>query len=456
MNKPRLKRVRRGRHNPDFTGLLKETLTAETIAIGSELLLGGRLDTNSLYIAEALGTLGIEVRYKSVVGDDRASIRRMVRAAAGRVGLVVLTGGLGPTLDDCTREAVADVTREALEDNRTAHRQVVGWLRSRHRKAGDVQLRQALIPRGATVLRNPAGSAPGFLMVHGSSIIVALPGVPIEAQEMFEHSVLPRLRRARKGCAPLIRRTLLTYGLPESEVEQQVMDLVPQGYGITLGTLASPLGVALSLTAVYDHVGQRRRRQSVTSNGDTPQDVVQRSLGAMRSRLGALVYGEGRETMEEVVGRSLAAKRLTLATAESCTGGLIGHRLTQVPGSSGYYDGGVVCYSNEAKVRWLGVDPDVIRIHGAVSAEVAAAMAEGIKRQSGSAIGVSVTGIAGPGGGTSTKPVGLVFVGLALHDGSTSTRRFQFHGTRDAVKLRASQAALNCVRLALVGTRDVT
>lgn len=420
--------------------------TAEIIAIGSELLLGGRLDTNSLMLTDALAAVGIEVRYKSVVGDERADIVRALRVARQRVSLVLMTGGLGPTLDDCTREAVALVTTRPLRPHAEAVKQLTTWLRARGRAPSEKQMVQALIPRGGSVLRNPVGSAPGFLVPWSKVTLVALPGVPAEAQQMFQQSVLPRLRPPSRG--GIVRRTLLTYGLPESEVEERIVDLVPTDPAIALGTLASPLGVTVSLTySGMRSVDRGRPRRSAHSS---PLDAIERSLAAMRARLGSLVYGEGTDNMEEIVGRLLVARGLTLATAESCTGGLIGHRVTQVPGSSAYYYGGAVCYSNQAKLRWVGVDQSLIERHGAVSAEVAAAMALGIKQRSGCAIGVSATGIAGPGGATEAKPVGLVYVGLAFGDRPATAKEFRFHGLRDTIKLRASQAALNWLRLALM------
>jgi len=300
-------------------------------------------------------------------------------------------------------------------------------------------------------------------------MIVALPGVPAEAAQMFAVSVMPKLlagpaaragHRGRSGPERIERRFLQTFGLPESQVDHKLKGLVPNGLGVRLGLIASPLGVTVSLTATDD-----RRNQRVAGSGH----VVDRLLKAVRKRLGQYVYAEGAETMEAVVGRYLAARGLVLAVAESCTGGLIGHRLTQVPGSSQYLDRVAVCYSDRAKREMLGVSEALIRRHGAVSAEVAEAMASGIRARSHAGIGLSVTGIAGPGGGTARKPVGLVFVGLNTQRVSSRniaargagtrtgrearvTREFRFHGDRQAIKLRASQAALNLLREWLVAT----
>ena len=424
----------------------------EIIAIGSELLLGGRLDTNSLFLTEQLASVGVEVRFKSVVGDVEDDIAAAVRTAVRRVNVVVLTGGLGPTRDDCTRQAVARLTgrplRRRTEAMDSMRRRLAEWGRT----PTGPQLRQALIPSGAEVLANPVGSAPGFCLSWKGCLVVALPGVPAEAERTFAGSVAPKLSLGSAAQERLDRRVLQTFGLPESDVERRLAGVVRAGSGVRLGLLASPLGVTVSLTAW----GGRPHPARTHSVSD-----LDRLARRVRVRLGKSVYAEGTDTMEEVVGRHLAARRVTLAVAESCTGGLVGHRLTQVAGSSAYLDRVAVCYSDRAKVDLLGIPEALIRRHGAVSAEVAEAMARGIRSRSQAGVGLSVTGIAGPTGGTAQKPVGLVFVGLdapsvrgtegKAGDGST-TREFRFHGDRQAIKLRASQAALEMLRQWLVTT----
>ena len=418
---------------------------AEIIAVGSELLMGGRVDTNALFLTEGLALAGIEVRFKSVVGDEEADIVEAIRTASGRVKVIVLTGGLGPTLDDRTRQAVARATRRPLRRRAEAfegmRRRLAVWGRTLTR----AQLRQVLIPSGAEVLPNPVGSAPGFYLKWKGCVLVALPGVPSEAKQMFAVAVAPKLAReaaARGRQGRIARRMLQTFGLAESDLDLRLKGLVRAESGVRLGLLASPLGVTVSLTTcgiglIADSKGER---------------VLDRLVKAIRKRVGAYVYGEGDETMEEVVGRHLASGGLTLAVAESCTGGLIGHRLTQVPGSSTYLDRVAVCYSDQAKIELLGVPKHLVRRHGAVSPEVAAAMARGIRLRSHAGVGLSVTGIAGPGGGTAQKPVGLVYVGLNAGRNSQSSliREFRFHGDRHSIKLRASQAALELLRQWLV------
>jgi len=415
---------------------VRSLLLAETIAIGSELLVGGRTDSNSLRIAEEFGRLGIGVRFKSIVGDDRQDIRTAVATAAGRVGVIVLTGGLGPTVDDCTREAISDATGRRLALRKDAFEALKTRLAEWGRVPNAGQRRQALIPDGATVIANPVGSAPGFWMKWKGALLISLPGVPWEMEAMLRDSVAPvlssELTRARLRPSPITRLVFHTFGLPEAEVDAKIKGLVKPSMPVDLGLLASPTGVLVSLTT---------RPRPVLSG---PR--LQRLADGVRSRLRDQLYAEGLETMEEVVGRLLTVQHKTVAVAESCTGGLIGHRLTQVPGSSAYVDRGVVCYSNQAKTDLLGVPPALIEGHGAVSAEVAAAMARGMRERSGVSVALSVTGIAGPGGGTPTKPVGLVYLGLDAEGGPSATREYRFSGDRMVVKQRASQAALDLLR----------
>lgn len=410
----------------------------EIIAVGSELLIGGRLDTNSVFLSERLGALGVEVRFKSIVGDSEDDIVTVLTTAARRAEIVILTGGLGSTSDDCTRQAVARAVGRPLRRRAEAFAGMSARLAAWGRTPTVAQLRQTLIPSGADVLANPVGSAPGFSLQWNGSFIAALPGVPREADAMFDAAVVPHLVTVgTRDDRRIERRLLHTFGLFESEIDRQLSDLMKTHRSIELGLLASPLGVTIALTA-----------RAVPSRA-TPLD---RLVQAVKRRLHRHVYAEGDQTMEDIVGRELAKHGLTLAVAESCTGGLIGHRLTQVPGSSRYFDRGVISYSNEAKHEVLGIPLALLRRHGAVSAHVAAAMAKGIRLKSHTDIGLSVTGIAGPGGGTVHKPVGLVYIGLNAKTSrrffqDTLTEEFRFHGDRHSIKMRASQAALNMVRL---------
>ena len=418
---------------------VRRSVTAETIAIGSELLVGGRSDSNSLFITETLGRLGVEVRFKSIVGDDLADMVQVLKTAVSRAGVVIMTGGLGPTVDDCTREAVAKATGRRLARRKAALDGMTARLAQCGRTPNAGQLRQAMIPAGATVVANPVGSAPGLLLEWKGATVVSLPGVPREMEAMMTESVIPFLndqfaRSSRLRPRPILRQVFHTWGLPESDVDTKLKGLIPNGAPIDLGLLASPMGVLVSLTT--------------KSGGTRPVcDEMLASLAQeVRTRLKDSLFAEGRETMEEVVGRLLDGRKLTVAVAESCTGGLIGHRLTQVPGSSAYVDRGAICYSNRSKSEMLGVPAELIAKHGAVSPEVAAAMARGIRERAGVSVGLSVTGIAGPGGATGTKPVGLVYVGLDGGAGGAVTKEFRFHGDRSVIKQRSSQAALDLLR----------
>ena len=345
------------------------TWTAETIAIGSELLLGGRLDTNSLFIADQLAACGIELRYKTTVGDDLSDIVAALKTAVRRSRVVMITGGLGPTVDDLTREAVARATDCRLARRKAALDEMTARLAEWGRTPTTSQFRQAMIPAGADVLSNPVGTAPGFALTWKGTFLAALPGVPREMEPMVREGVLPKLRewlRNQKAVsvAPMVRRMLHTSGVPESVVDQTLAGLIPKNSPIQLGIYASPMEIMVSLTGPA----------AIQQPGALSIDAL---CAEARDRLRNILYGEDSDTMESVVGRLLGEQQMTLAVAESCTGGLIGHRLTQVPGSSIYLDRVAVTYSNRAKVDMLGVPKGLIDRHGAVSEQVAAAMARG-------------------------------------------------------------------------------
>ena len=415
-------------------------ITAETVAIGTELLIGGRSDSNSIFLADELGKLGIAVRFKSVVGDEQQDIVMAIHTAVKRAQVIIMTGGLGPTVDDCTREAVAYATGHRLGRRKDALQGMTARLAQWGRRPSKGQLRQAMIPSGAVVLKNPVGSAPGFCLAWKKALIVSLPGVPREMEEMMRQEVVPLLNATMDASGlssrlPIVRQVFHTFGLAEADVDTKLNGLIPKGAPVDLGMLASPMGVLVSLTT--------KGNPSATGKN---RDLQQKLANDVRSRLSEWLFAEGHDTMEEVVGRELTKQGLMLAVAESCTGGLIGHRLTQVAGSSAYVDRGAVCYSNRAKTEMLGVPVELIARQGAVSKEVAAAMACGIREHANVSVGLSVTGIAGPGGGTETKPVGLVYIGLDDGTGHPITREFRFHGDRNVIKQRSSQAALDLLR----------
>jgi len=404
---------------------------AEIIAIGSELLTPYRLDTNSLFLTDGLNQVGIRVVHKAIVGDSLDDMRASFRQALDRADLIVACGGLGPTDDDRTREAVADLLGRKLELNDAVLRHIQELFRRFGRVMPEINRRQAMVPEGATVIPNPRGSAPGLWIEASGHILILLPGVPSEMRAMFDQEVRPRLTRLGHD-ERLFTRDLRITGLPESEVEQRVSPLYALYPDTETTILASPPGIQL-----HPRVWSR---DSAKAN-----QILDEMVKRMALALGEHLYSTEGEAMEEVVARVLTENRATIAVAESCTGGLLAERLTNIPGSSSYFLGGVVCYSNELKSALVGVPAELIESKGAVSPEVALALAEGIRKTTGATIGVGVTGIAGPGGGTPEKPVGLVHIGIADERGPRE-RRFQFPGDRERIRMHASQTALDSVR----------
>ena len=418
---------------------------AEIIAIGSELLLGGVADTNSLFLAEELLKIGIEVRFKTVVGDDPKDIEEALLHALGRAQVVLTTGGLGPTEDDLTRKVIARVTGRRLSLHEATLRAITQRLAARQRRMTAEQSSQALIPSRAQVIPNPVGTAPGFFLLHKDNrhkeerALMCLPGPLVEVKQIFHEggSALLEAFAGKAARGTLIRRRLRTFGLIESELDARVKDLYQAERHAVLGLQAGVYGVDISITV------QGRHPESAES-------VAKRLERLVRDRVGEYLYAAGTQTMEGVVALKLKAKGLTVAVAESCTGGLIGQRLTSLPGSSAYFERGVVTYSDRAKVDLLSVPEALIRQKGAVSAEVAQAMAEGVREQSGADLGLAVTGIAGPSGGTKEKPVGLVFLAVADKKASVG-RQHLFSGDREGIRFRASQAALDLSRRHISG-----
>ena len=406
-------------------------MRAEIIAIGSELLTPYRLDTNSLFLTDGLNQVGIRVVHKAVVGDSLDDMRASFRQALDRADLIVACGGLGPTDDDRTREAVADLLGRKLELNEAVLRHIQELFRRFGRVMPEINRRQAMVPEGATVIPNPRGSAPGLWIEASGHIVILLPGVPSELRAMFDQEIRPRLTRLGHD-ERLFTRDLRITGLPESEVEQRVSPLYALYPDTETTILASPPGIQL-----HPRVWSRDAAKA--------NQILDEMVKRMALALGEHLYSTEGEQMEEVVARVLTENRATIAVAESCTGGLLAERLTNIPGSSIYFLGGVVCYSNELKSALVDVPAELIESKGAVSPEVALALAEGIRKRTGATIGIGVTGIAGPGGGTPEKPVGLVHIGIADERGPRE-RRLQFPGDRERIRLHASQTALDSVR----------
>ncbi len=407
-------------------------MRAEIIAVGTEFLTPFFQDTNSLFLTSGLNGIGITVAFKTIVGDDDDDLSEAVVTALRRSPLVLAMGGLGPTEDDRTREVLARVLRRKL----VFRREILEGIRMRFKARGlrmpAANRKQAYVIEGAEVLDNPHGTAPGLWLVEGDRRIALLPGPPRELKPMFGDHLRPRLESLGKG--RVVRRTLRLTGIGESLMESRMREIyrsLPPNVELT--TLAAPGDLSIHLSAWEE------------SPGDEGARVLDRIRERIRRRFGPLVYSVGEENLEEAVGRLLHDAGRSVSCAESCSGGLLSHRLTNVPGSSGWFRESVIAYTNAAKRRLLGVPASLLEKHGAVSGPVAKAMAEEIRRMSSSDFGLGITGIAGPGGGTAGKPVGLVYIALA-HAGGTVVRQNRFFGGRTQVKFQSSQKAMDLLR----------
>lgn len=411
---------------------------AAIIAVGSELLTPTRVDTNSLYITDLLNGIGIDVISKAIVGDDRPELEAQLAQALARSDLVVLTGGLGPTEDDLTRETVAAHLQLPLSEDAQIVEAIQRRFASRGWKMPEVNRRQAMVPRGAVVLDNPNGTAPGLWIETDGKGVLLLPGPPREMRPMFERVVAERLR-PRAGGVRILRRVLKIAGRGESMVEEKTQPIYTAWrngpHPIDTTILAIPGQVELHLST----------RGADIDGMNASLDAAVRQVEAV---LGIDIFTHDARTLEEVVGELLRGRGWKIALAESCTGGLATSRLTDVPGSSDYVERGVIAYSNESKVELLGVDPALITAHGAVSEPVAEAMAAGIRERARVDIGVGITGIAGPGGGSEHKPVGTVCISVVMPGPRQITRTMRFPGNRELVKAFSALTAIDMVRRA--------
>jgi len=414
-------------------------LSAEIIAVGSELLTPTKTDTNSLWLTAKLNEIGIEIKLKTIVGDDRERLEETIRDALRRSDIVITTGGLGPTEDDITR----DVSAKAVGRELVFHEELVDDLRERFRRWGrempEINKRQAFIVEGAKILPNPNGSAVGMSIEIGGKFLVVLPGPPRELKPMFENFVLPDLMKSAGGT--VVRRKILRVaGMGESAVDEAIAPIYKSFETIETSILFNRSEIEIDLSA--------------KAKNETEAETILEELAAkIVERLGISVFARNGELMEEVVGRLLTKNKKTLSVAESCTGGLIGERLTDISGASDYFIEGVIAYSNEAKIRTLSVAPEIIERFGAVSAECAEAMARGIRERAKTDFGISVTGVAGPGGGSAEKPVGLVFIGYD-NDAQTKSIKLNLPGDRYLVRWRSSQAALDLLRRKILKNYD--
>lgn len=412
-------------------------MRAEIVSVGTELLLGQIVDTDAAHLSRVLSELGIDLHCRVTVGDNASRLADSLRSALSRADIVFTIGGLGPTQDDLTKETVAEVVcGEMMLDEDCATR-LRAFFAARGVEMPETNLKQAMVPKCGLALENPLGTAPGavFETAEGKAV-VCLPGPPREFTAMVQAAVIPYLRkRIGKSASVIKSRVLKVAGLGESSVEDRVKHLIGNS-NPTVAPYAKPGSVDLRITA----------KAANSEEADAMIEEMDRKVTAV---LGDRVFGRDEETMEQVVVRELTARRLKVATAESCTGGLISNRITDVPGSSAAFVMGIVSYSNESKERLLGVPRELLGEHGAVSEEAARAMADGIRKVSAADFGLSVTGIAGPTGGLPQKPVGLVYIALSSENG-TRTWKHQFSGSRMDIKLRTSQAALDVLRTSLI------
>jgi len=402
---------------------------AAVLSIGDELIAGDAVDTNAAWISARLGALGLRVVERRTAPDDEPAIERALKELAGRAPVVVATGGLGPTPDDLTRRALADAMGEALVEDAHAAARLRDWFADQGRELGEINLVQAMRPESAESLSNEHGTAPGLAARLGGAEVFVLPGPPREMRPMFETHIAPRLASDRPAWASV---ALHCFGLGESDVARRLGELLARDREPLVGTTASGGVVTVRIRA---HEGMRSE--------------IEKAARSVREALGAAVFAEGDQTLAGAVVGEMRRREATLTVAESCTGGLLGQLITDVPGSSAVFTGGWICYSNRFKRDRLGVDASALGTYGAVSAEVARAMAAGALARSGSDHALSITGIAGPEGGSREKPVGTVWIGRASAGGEREERLFRFPGGREDVRQRAAMSALGLLRLAL-------
>lgn len=409
-------------------------MKAEIVATGTELLLGETLNTSAHYLTGKLSSLGIEVDYHTTVGDNSERLEQVLRQAINRSDLLLTTGGLGPTEDDLTKELVAKVLNLQMELDQASLSHIVQFFGRRKAPMPSSNEKQAYFPKGSKILPNPIGTAPGAIIERDGKTVIILPGPPFEMQPMFDHYAWPELQRIiGSDSERMNERVLKVFGIGESAIEEVLDDLMHHP-GFSIALLAKRAEMHIRLVAR----GTGNASRAALNSLDQAEDEIRR-------RLGDKVFGRDQETMLGIVGQILKRNHLTIATAESCTGGLVGATLTQEPGSSEFYLGGAVSYSNSLKQQLVGVNEKTLNQFGAVSEEVAREMAEGIRQKSGSDLAISTTGIAGPDGGSDLKPVGMVYIGVASPEG-VYAKKFQFYGERESVRQLTVQAALNEIR----------
>jgi len=404
-------------------------VNAEIISVGTEILLGQILNTNTKLLSERLAGLGIDVYYHTTVGDNMKRLQEAFKLASARSDFVITTGGLGPTGDDLTKEALAEFLRLPLEISDDEVARIKQFFTGRGLEWVESNTKQAAFLPASRILANAIGTAPGMAYKHADCAYIVLPGPPREMQVMFDNHAIPWIKEnvIEPGTVPLFSHVLKFIGISESKLEHTLKDLFETQTTPTLALLAGKGEIHLRLTARAKDEGSFRT-------------LIKPVLAEIKSRTGDFIFAEGPKTLTETIAEALLQNNMTLSTAESCTGGMLSASLTSIPGSSAYYLGSVIAYSNEIKTNLLGVPSGLIQAHGAVSEEVASSMARGVRILTGSTIGIGITGIAGPGGGDPEKPVGLVYIAIDSGEGTT-TISHNFRGNRENIRERSVKAA---------------
>ncbi|WP_114296127.1 competence/damage-inducible protein A [Anaerobacterium chartisolvens] len=405
-------------------------MNAEVLAVGTELLMGQIANTNAQYISKRLPDVGVGVYYHSVVGDNPKRLKESLTLALKRSDAVIMTGGLGPTQDDLTKETVSELLDKRLVLHEESLKKIENFFKGVHRTMTDNNVKQAYLPEGCIVMKNNNGTAPGCIIEKDGKTVIMLPGPPSEMRPMFEENVIPYFEA--KSSYKLVSRFIRVFGIGESAMETEILDLIQGQANPTIAPYAKEGEVTLRVTAkcVRD---------------EDAQQLLDPVIEEIKKRLGNTVYSTEDKNMHQAVGELLISRGISLALAESCTGGLIASRLTEIPGISRVFNRGIVCYSNQSKIENLGVNIKTLEKHGAVSRETAVEMAQGILKTSKTDLGLSVTGIAGPEGGTAEKPVGLVYVALA-HSGGVECKEFRLWGSRERIRNVTVLNALDIIR----------
>lgn len=410
-------------------------MNGEIICIGTEILLGDTLNSNSQYLSQELSSLGINLFYHTVVGDNPGRLKKVIELAIKRSDIIITTGGLGPTQDDLTKETIADILDIPLELHKPSLNYIESYFKNTGRKMTTNNIKQAYAPVGSIVVPNDNGTAPGIIIENNNKIFILLPGPPHEMTNMFKKSIFPYILKKEK--INFYSRYYKVVGIGESQLEDMLIDIIKDQTNPTIATYAGHNEILLRLTAN-------------SKDQDTADKVLQPYENLLMDRIGKNIYGGKEDTLEKVTGNLLIEKNITLSIAESCTGGMIASRLTSIPGISKVFHSGIVCYSNSAKENLIGVSSDILTSKGAVSPEVAEELCRKLYQKTKTDIVMSVTGIAGPGGATKDKPVGLVYIGILYKD-KVEVRKYIFSGSREKVQERASQQALNILRKKLIG-----